>query len=246
MSVIKFIANALLVFLSGFLMFFFWGQWESGSYIAPDGVIRSEWRAGSIFNGYEYFRESTEYIFDKYSEPGGRYFIVSSWFSYYDEPYVYYKPGAAGKIERYSIDVDIVILGLSVSLFMFLLVFMSYGNVFKICAGVRKPCRKYLFDLMLIGAPLVLASYQIHRIQNPTWKIHDEIVSNERYVEWSNAVDIIQSGKVSTVFQEHSRIVSMILDDGSTYVSLEPFVDAIVSAVDECGFRCERIILWTE
>lgn len=247
MNAVKSFSIISLAILFVFLVFFFWGQWESGSHTAPDGVLRSEWRAGLIFNKYEYFKESTEFVFDKYSAPGGRYFIISSWFSYHDEPYVRYEAaGTAGKIERYLIDFDVVILGVSVSLFMFFLIFLPYRNVFGICAGVRKPYKMYFIDLMLLCIPLLLAIYQIHRVQNPTWRIHDELVSDERYVDWSKAVEIIHSGKVSTIFQEHSRAVSLILGDGSTYVSLEPAIDEIYSIVEKCGFPCEGITLWTE
>lgn len=69
-------------------------------------------------------------------------------------------------------------------------------------------------------------------------------VAEER--TWEEAVEILNSGEVVAVLQTHSLDVTLELADGRRIHTVEPNIDDIFTAVEECGQPCEDIILATE
>jgi hypothetical protein len=65
-------------------------------------------------------------------------------------------------------------------------------------------------------------------------------------VDWETAIEILNSGDVEMVAQLHSLDVYLTLKDGSEIHTIEPVIDAIFEAVDQCGRPCNQIILATE
>ena len=65
-------------------------------------------------------------------------------------------------------------------------------------------------------------------------------------VDWETAIKILNSGDVEMVAQLHSLDVYITLKDGSEIHTIEPVIDAIFEAVDQCGRPCNQIILATE
>lgn len=100
--------------------------------------------------------------------------------------------------------------------------------------------------ISIIVSQVLLSFYQYHRIHNPKWRAQDEIVHEDNYIEWKEAVEIVKHGKVVTVMQDHSRVVSIILKDGSHFVTLEPSIDDVYEAIEQCGKKCNEIAIWTE
>lgn len=66
------------------------------------------------------------------------------------------------------------------------------------------------------------------------------------HVSWELAIEIINSGKVETVFQLHNLEVTLLLLDGSEIKTVEPSIDAVFFEVEKCGQPCDSIMLATE
>ncbi len=65
-------------------------------------------------------------------------------------------------------------------------------------------------------------------------------------VSWQEAIEILKSGKVDSVFQTHSRVVTLIMKDGSELQTREPSIDLVFDVIDECGAPCADIAKITE
>jgi heat shock protein HslJ len=65
-------------------------------------------------------------------------------------------------------------------------------------------------------------------------------------VSWEEALVLLNSGEVEGVFQTHALDVELQLKDGRWLHTVEPTIDAIFTAVDECGEPCAGIVLATE
>jgi hypothetical protein len=65
-------------------------------------------------------------------------------------------------------------------------------------------------------------------------------------VDWTTAVQILNTGDVEQVFQLHNLTVTLIMKDGQEVKTVEPVIDAIFDEVQNCGAPCSDIILATE
>ncbi len=65
-------------------------------------------------------------------------------------------------------------------------------------------------------------------------------------VSWQEAIDILKSGKVETVVQYHSRVVTLIMKDGGEVLTREPRIDLVFDVIEECGAPCADIGVLTE
>ena len=65
-------------------------------------------------------------------------------------------------------------------------------------------------------------------------------------VEWSEAIEILNSGQVVQVFQSHSLEVILTLENGSQIKTIEPIIDEIFNEIELCGEPCSEMILITE
>jgi hypothetical protein len=65
-------------------------------------------------------------------------------------------------------------------------------------------------------------------------------------ISWEAAVEHINAGRVTQIFQTHSLQVTLYLEDGRQLVTMEPGIDAVFGVVERCGELCEGIMLATE
>ena len=65
-------------------------------------------------------------------------------------------------------------------------------------------------------------------------------------VAWEEAVMVLNSGEVAEVFQTHALDVELRLKNGRWLHTVEPTIDAIFTAVNECGEPCAEIMMATE
>lgn len=65
-------------------------------------------------------------------------------------------------------------------------------------------------------------------------------------ISWEEALTILNSGEVASLFQAHSLSVTLTLKDGRSLRTIEPTIDAIFAAVTACGEPCANIVLATE
>jgi hypothetical protein len=65
-------------------------------------------------------------------------------------------------------------------------------------------------------------------------------------VDWDTAVELLNTGEVEMVTQLHSLDVTLKMKDGTEIHAVEPSIDAIFRAVEECGQPCSQIVLATE
>ena len=63
---------------------------------------------------------------------------------------------------------------------------------------------------------------------------------------WEEAIVILNSGDVESVFQTHSLSVTIMLNDGTTITTQEPMIDDIFTEIDKCGTACAGISVATE
>jgi len=76
------------------------------------------------------------------------------------------------------------------------------------------------------------------------WRCTGVISAKE--ISWSEAIVILNSGKVEVVSRTHNRIVTLILKDGTDFRTQEPNIDNIFDEIDKCGELCKNIIRETE
>lgn len=65
-------------------------------------------------------------------------------------------------------------------------------------------------------------------------------------VSWTEAMQLIMSGEVYQVTQTHSREVTLVLKDGTTFEAIEPQMDEVFREIERCGDLCSDIVLATE
>ena len=65
-------------------------------------------------------------------------------------------------------------------------------------------------------------------------------------VSWTDAMQTIMSGEVQQVFQTHSREVTLVLRDGTTFQTTEPQIDEVFREIERCGELCSDIVKITE
>ncbi len=94
--------------------------------------------------------------------------------------------------------------------------------------------KRWLFMVLLLG--LLLAGCGGTNSATP----------QNREVTWEEAIEILNSGEVVSVYQLHSLEVGLELEDGSMITTVEPRIDDIFHEVEKCGAPCQGIILATE
>ena len=57
-------------------------------------------------------------------------------------------------------------------------------------------------------------------------------------IEWAQAVEILNSGQVTQIFQTHALEVTLTLEDGRQLHTIEPHIDAIFQEIEACGAPC--------
>jgi len=70
--------------------------------------------------------------------------------------------------------------------------------------------------------------------------------SNRHPVSWENAITILNTNKVMSVFQSHHLDVTLSLKNGTVVTTREPTIDAIFHEIQKCGDLCQSIQDWTE
>jgi hypothetical protein len=65
-------------------------------------------------------------------------------------------------------------------------------------------------------------------------------------VDWETAVSILNSGEVVEIFQTHSLDVTLTLQDGRIIKTVEPAIDDIFTAIQDCGNPCNDLLIATE
>lgn len=96
----------------------------------------------------------------------------------------------------------------------------------------------FIWSVIVLGACVPLSASEV--IVNPT-----ELPCNQE-VSWEEAIEILNSGEVTSVMQTHSLKVSFMLENGCRITTIEPRIDDIVEALQKCGAHCAKIIFATE
>ncbi len=76
--------------------------------------------------------------------------------------------------------------------------------------------------------------------------MHETSGEDAEIVDWETAVSILNSGEVVEIFQTHSLDVTLTLVDGRTVKTVEPAIDDIFTAIEDCGEPCSNILMATE
>lgn len=63
---------------------------------------------------------------------------------------------------------------------------------------------------------------------------------------WEEAVELIKSCQVGSVFQDHSRNVSLSLKDGTSRSTVEPEIDTVLEEAKQAEGKCGPILMATE
>lgn len=75
---------------------------------------------------------------------------------------------------------------------------------------------------------------------------NNESNQSEINASWNESIEILNSGQVEEVFQEHNLEVTLILKNDTIIHTKEPKIDDIFDEVKKCGNQCDNIILSTE
>ncbi|MBI3158435.1 MAG: hypothetical protein HYZ26_02410 [Chloroflexi bacterium] len=65
-------------------------------------------------------------------------------------------------------------------------------------------------------------------------------------VSWETALSLLPTGQVTQVVQLHNLTVTLYLENGSILETVEPEIDAIFFAIEQCGAPCADIAIATE
>ena len=76
--------------------------------------------------------------------------------------------------------------------------------------------------------------------------MHETSEDDAEVVDWETAVAILNSGDVVEIFQTHSLDVRLTLQDGRIIKTVEPNIDDIFRAIEDCGEPCSDILMATE
>jgi hypothetical protein len=76
--------------------------------------------------------------------------------------------------------------------------------------------------------------------------MHETGNDDAEVVDWATAVSLLNSGEVVEIFQTHSLDVTLTLADGRVIKTVEPNIDDIFTAVEDCGEPCSDILMATE
>jgi hypothetical protein len=61
------------------------------------------------------------------------------------------------------------------------------------------------------------------------------------FAYWNEVKALLQAGEVKSVTQSDELDVTISLQSGTTYTATEPFYDAILEAIDQCGTDCSGL-----
>ncbi|PLX21266.1 hypothetical protein C0584_03005 [Candidatus Parcubacteria bacterium] len=81
------------------------------------------------------------------------------------------------------------------------------------------------------------------KVENIISKIEE---GQDNIISWEEAIVVINSGLVESVFQTHGLDVSIEIEGGKILKTKEPFIDDIFDEIDKCGEKCDNIVLATE
>lgn len=70
--------------------------------------------------------------------------------------------------------------------------------------------------------------------------------SDETNSTWDIALKSLNNCEVESVFQTHSKLVTLKLENGSQMIVYEPLIDEVMKVVDKLNGKCGNIILATE
>ncbi len=76
--------------------------------------------------------------------------------------------------------------------------------------------------------------------------MHETNAEGAEIVDWETAVSLLNSGEVVEIFQTHSLDVTLTLVDGRIVKTVEPAIDDIFSAIEDCSEPCSNILMATE
>lgn len=76
--------------------------------------------------------------------------------------------------------------------------------------------------------------------------MHETGEEDAEVVDWETAVSLLNSGEVVEIFQTHSLDVTLTLADDRTIKTVEPAIDDIFQAIEDCGEPCRDILMATE
>lgn len=65
-------------------------------------------------------------------------------------------------------------------------------------------------------------------------------------IRWERVAELLKSGQVRSVFQSHNLTVFISTLDGRHFITSEPSIDKIVSAVEEYAPNSRNIAIMTE
>ena len=104
---------------------------------------------------------------------------------------------------------------------------------------------KIIFTFLAFSILFVLFAFTYTRTNilasepNPSTKWPDE-------VDWPTAIEILNSGQVTEVFQSHNLEVILTQEEGVQIKTIEPAIDEIFVEIELCGNICSDILLITE
>lgn len=78
------------------------------------------------------------------------------------------------------------------------------------------------------------------------FEANEAVEASKDVVEWETAVSLLNNGDVVEIFQTHSLDVTLTLQDGRIIKTVEPAIDDVFSAIDDCGEPCSSILMATE
>jgi hypothetical protein len=65
-------------------------------------------------------------------------------------------------------------------------------------------------------------------------------------IDWNRVIELLRSGRVMTVVQQHDLTVTLTTGDDKRYVAKEPTLDAILGAITLHAPNAQSIVVATE
>ncbi len=101
---------------------------------------------------------------------------------------------------------------------------------------------KYILFVIALLILCIGAGYMIFFSDNRGY----EDATHEDGVAWERIENAIAQCEVESVFQAHSKDVSVVLKDGTRLSGTEPYIDAIIDRAVAASERCGDIMMATE
>ena len=94
--------------------------------------------------------------------------------------------------------------------------------------------------LIIFGGGFLVVNWSRSEIEKGFDNQNSEKTTEDK-ITWEEAVELIRNCQVTTVFQTHSKNVSITLTDETTKSTTEPELDLVLNeaskASEECGFE---------